>query len=419
MAHVIPEIIDQHVEEAAFLWLLRDGAVRAPHYLLADLAELDNRAVAHLDGLRIAEEPGWEIMSLQLAEIGEVGEVFAAGVIAFEGVERGRIDEVLGVGLRKEEAVRGLVSALGWLSSEMAAKHVKALLASDDPARRRVGIAGAAVHRQVYRKELMAALVDRDPALRARALRAVGELGLGELHQTVRKGFTADDEACRFWAAWSAALLLGDKDGLAILRSTAEGESPFADRALQVALRRMDGTLASAWHKKLAGDKKLARRAVVGAGVIGDPVRIRWLIEQMKVDELARVAGEAFSMITGVHISYDKLEADKPEGFESGPTENPEDENVAMDPDENLYWPDAELVGKWWDQHKGDFTAGTRYLVGKPINVDSLQQVLREGYQRQRIAAALELAIRQPGQPLFEVRAPGHRQQKLLGPVNT
>ena len=38
----------------------------------------------------------------------------------------------------------------------------------------------------------------------------------------------------------------------------------------------------------------------------------------------------------------------------------------------------------------------------------------RIGRQRQRAAAALELAIRQPSQPLFEVRAPGFRQQTIL-----
>jgi hypothetical protein len=40
--------------------------------------------------------------------------------------------------------------------------------------------------------------------------------------------------------------------------------------------------------------------------------------------------------------------------------------------------------------------------------------VLRNGRQRQGAAAPLELAVRQPGQPLFEVRAPGCRQQQML-----
>jgi hypothetical protein len=40
--------------------------------------------------------------------------------------------------------------------------------------------------------------------------------------------------------------------------------------------------------------------------------------------------------------------------------------------------------------------------------------VLRSGYQRQRIAAALELALMRPDRPLFERRAPAFRQQALL-----
>jgi hypothetical protein len=44
-----------------------------------------------------------------------------------------------------------------------------------------------------------------------------------------------------------------------------------------------------------------------------------------------------------------------------------------------------------------------------------LKTVLRDGRQRQRAAAALELAIRQPSQPLFNIAAPGFRQQQILG----
>jgi len=40
---IIEDIVSQHAEEAAFLWLLRDGAVRAPHYNLKDLADLEER----------------------------------------------------------------------------------------------------------------------------------------------------------------------------------------------------------------------------------------------------------------------------------------------------------------------------------------------------------------------------------------
>jgi uncharacterized protein (TIGR02270 family) len=183
---------------------------------------------------------------------------------------------------------------------------------------------------------------------------------------------------------------------------------------MKIALRRMHLAAAYAWQQTLARNPDTMRVAIIGAGVIGDPVSIPWLIEQMTIPALARVAGEAFTMIIGVDIAYEDLEGEWPEGFEAGPTEDPEDENVAMDPDEDLPWPKPDAIHIWWKHHQGQFRSGTRYLLGKPMSRDWLQDVLRNGRQRQRAAAALELAIQQPGQPLFEVRAPGFRQQQLL-----
>ncbi len=85
-----------------------------------------------------------------------------------------------------------------------------------------------------------------------------------------------------------------------------------------------------------------------------------------------------------------------------------------MDPDEDLPWPNPELISDWWNKNKGLFKNGTRYLLGKPITFEHLQQVLRIGFQRQRYAASIELAMMKPGQPLFEVCAPGFRQKQML-----
>ncbi|HEB94602.1 MAG TPA: hypothetical protein ENI94_14340 [Gammaproteobacteria bacterium] len=148
--------------------------------------------------------------------------------------------------------------------------------------------------------------------------------------------------------------------------------------------------------------------------MVGDPVVIPWLIELMTNPELARVAGESFSMITGVDIAYDDLEGEWPDGFETGPTENPQDEDVAMDPDEDLAWPEPDLIQSWWQENSKHFHPGTRYLCGQPISVEHCQKVLRDGYQRQRRAAALELALLQTDAPLFNTRAPGFLQQKWL-----
>jgi uncharacterized protein (TIGR02270 family) len=142
---------------------------------------------------------------------------------------------------------------------------------------------------------------------------------------------------------------------------------------------------------------------------------VPWLISFMNQLPFARMAAASFIMITGVDLPFHGLERKTPDDFNAGPNDNPDDDNVAMDEDDNLSWPDPDLVQKWWETNRSRFQSGTRYLLGKPMTIDWLKTVLRDGRQPHRAAAALELAIRQPGTPLFNVKAPGFRQIELLG----
>jgi uncharacterized protein (TIGR02270 family) len=414
MPKILPKVVDQLAEEAAFLWQLRDAAVSAPHYLLADLVRLDARVEAQLDGLVVVGDPGWDVVR-QALETGEPGEVFAAGVLALESGDAAKVAEVLQIGAATRKAARAVLSALGWLTPESATRHIDLLLASPDLVRKRIGIAASAVHRKSPgRAALQAAFASDDPLLRARALRAAGELGSPDLARALKSHIWEEDTTCRFWAAWSLALVLGDRDALIVLQSMAEEQSPFGERAVNMAMRRLPIRAAKTFQKKLAAIPEKARLAIIAAGALGDAELVPWLIEQMKVPAHALVAGEAFSLMTGVHIAYDKLEGLKPDGFEAGPTEDPTDENVAMDPDENLAWPDVDAIKIWWKARQGSFANGTRYILGQPVGPETLHRALRDAYQRQRAAAALELAILYPGKPLFEVRAPGFRQLEQL-----
>jgi uncharacterized protein (TIGR02270 family) len=135
------------------------------------------------------------------------------------------------------------------------------------------------------------------------------------------------------------------------------------------------------------------------------PVLVSWLINMMTVPALARKAGEAFTNITGADLVEMELAGDEPEGFEAGPTEDPQDEFVEMDADEDLPWPDVNKIAQWWAVHKESFNPHQRYLLGQPISQQNLDHVLMYGKQTQRHAAALELALLSPGHPLAAVRA--------------
>lgn len=409
---IIPNILEQHSEEAAFNWLLRDIAVSEPHYNLADLAYLDDRVEANIDGLRIAGDAGWDICQEAMG-IGEPGEIFTTGVLAFESQIPKRMDAMLDAVEEDVELQRALCSALGWIEFHQMAAPANKILAADPAFLKRIGLSIHAIHRQDIGPALSTYISDPDPLIRSRALKAVGELGRHDLLAMVVDSFDDKDEKCRFYAAWSA-VLLGSNTGIDPLQRVLEAKSVYEQRACELAVRKMDNGEAVQWLDELGRHASSIRLAINGYGALGNPKAIPRLIEMMPVPELARPAGEAFSMITGVDIAYEDLETDPPEDFHAGPTEDPEDEDVDMDPDEDLPWPDPELIGAWWHKNQISFQSGKRYLAGHPISSENCLHVLRDGFQRQRMAAALELALLHPDQPLFEVRAPGYRQQRLL-----
>jgi uncharacterized protein (TIGR02270 family) len=408
---IIPHIVEQHAEEAAFLWLLRDAAVDAPHYDLKDLARLDERVEAHIDGLRVAAEPGWEIALAQLDQHQEASELFAAGVLALESQDQARIDQVIAVVEAVPEATRGLISALGWLRPESLRGLVKSFLDDPSPVRRMLGLAACSVHRIDPHSHLGRLLSDDATIVRARALRLIGELGRADLNQELRNAVQDPDETCRFWAARSAGLT-GER-GLAIpiLKQHAEGEAAFKWRALDLVLRIMPQTEAMAWLRGLNSDPRHARLAVTACGILGDPAFIPWLIARMEIPDLARAAGESFSMITGIDLAYDDLETDAPQNFQAGPTDNPADDNVALDPDEDLPWPDPALLRQWWERESSRFPTGTRHLLGRPLSTEACQHALTAGFQRQRRAAAFELVLARLDAPLFNWRRGARAQQ--------
>jgi uncharacterized protein (TIGR02270 family) len=166
--------------------------------------------------------------------------------------------------------------------------------------------------------------------------------------------------------------------------------------------------------KTLAREPADRRPLIQGVGIAGDVQLIPWLIGLMADDKVARLAGESFSTITGLDLGYLDLERNPPEDFESGPTDDPDDPNVDMDPDESLPWPDQSKIQSWWNANGSSFRAGVRYFVGEPLSPSHCHRVLREGYQRQRRIAAGYLCLLAPGTPLFPTAAPAWRQARWL-----
>lgn len=414
---ILEDVIEEHAEEAAFLWQQREMAVRAPDFDLSDIMEWDERVEAHLDGLRIAGPAGWEIGK----EIGWdlPGEYFTAMAQAIDQGKPEWMKEVMDAAEGDTDATRGVIAALGWADAKQLQGLVKKLLATRNPFGRQLGIAACAVHRVNPGEALADALASDHVGERARALKAVGELGLQNLVKTAEGHIEDENDEVRFCAAWSASLL-GSEPARRILSLFAAADGPRRRHALELTVRLMPPDAAKDWLRQQLRGKDQLRWALLGAGLQGDPFYLEPLFNQFGNEEVARVAGEAFELITGLNIFEHSLEvlveAEAVEELPDEPEELDEeaDDTEELGEDEGLVVPDPEKMRPWLDEHGSRFPAGERYFVGEPLTPEHCAAVLRVGRQRQRRVAALECALAQPGSPLFETRAPGRRQFAAL-----
>jgi uncharacterized protein (TIGR02270 family) len=398
--------------EVVSSWSCRRVASSAPNYSPSQFAELDERLEAHIDGLRLAGADGWVAAEAALTNEGPE-DFFPATVLAIEAGDS-RLDAVLDRARDLPQVAPGIISAFGWVEPKHLAGRVKALLDAREPFRQMLGIAACAVHRRDPGAALTRAVESPSPAVRARALRAAGELGRLELLPQVLRALSDEKKEARFFAARSG-LLLGDR-AAALDAVTAEGLKPGPRQldALALSLRAMEPERAHEWLDQLPSTPDETRLRIIGTGMIGLIRDVPWLIEQLTSPPYARVAGEAFVFITGADVNLDQLEAMPPAGFEDGPTDDPADENVEVPEDIALPWLDGPRVTAWWERHRNRFETSTRYFLGHPAGRDACLTVLSTGFQRQRRAAALQRSLLEPGTPLFNTSAPAWRQQRWL-----
>ncbi|MEJ2622777.1 MAG: HEAT repeat domain-containing protein, partial [Candidatus Thiodiazotropha sp.] len=260
---IIEHIVSQHAEESAFLWLLRDSAIREPHYDLKDLDELESRVSAHLDGLHVAAAEAWPFCEAGLKQA-EAGEVFTAAYVALDQASDAWLDQTLAVVEENPQTLRGLVSALGWLPQQKLQGFVVNWLKSDQPLHRLIGLSACSIQRVDCGGYLKQGVQDRDLAVCARALRNVGEMRRRDLLPLVTEQLANENPSCRFWAAWSATLL-GDEKGLNGLSEFYADQDGFQHRALALGLRVMEKEQAVSWvrdHAKAEGYERAIIEAI-------------------------------------------------------------------------------------------------------------------------------------------------------------
>jgi uncharacterized protein (TIGR02270 family) len=420
-ASIIPAVVDQHAEDVAMHWQNRRLAVDAPHQTLSTLARIDSRLQASLDGVRIAtaNKPLAE-KNAEREEGLSVGYLFTDIVLAVENnamTDLHRcftIAKAMPEGKESADAQEAIQTAFAWVSRADLDLTLPKLLNSSSRFLRHIGFSTCASHQFNLIDSFETALIDSKAAFRAAALSTIAQLCNKTYLPACLAAITDPDQRCAFEAA-RACVLLGNKNSaLPALTNMASIASPYRADALKLLLHIQPPEEVLTTLKPISKDPASIRLLIEAIAISGDPHYVPWLIQQMQDVKLARLAGESFCTVTGISLASAGLETTTPEAFSVGPSDDPNDDDVDLDKDEDLAWPNLEKINQWWRLNHQQYTKGRRYFMGKLPSIDHCTYVLKNGYQRQRKAAALHLSLLQPGTPLFNTSAPAWRQQRAL-----
>jgi uncharacterized protein (TIGR02270 family) len=329
------DILEEHADEAAFLFRIRGLAFVSYRQSLHSLAGLEERLLAHLDGLRVAPELAWELCGDGLGS-DQPGEAFVAGWLALHDDSHAQAAALEGA-LEEPASIEGLSGALRLTRAPGVEARLERLAAKESLPTRALALDALAFRgRPVEPARTRALLESDDSVARMAGVNVAARCRQREFRTLLVDACGSSDE----WLvirALQALAAIGDSNAAGLARVA----SKRADRAGGAAIRLL-GAIGGAQEAAtltalVAGPH--GRVALLALGRLGDPTGVETLIAACDDPKLARAAGHGFEVLTGARLEADRL---------SRPGAPPDTEALELDPDDGLPWPDPERVRGWW-----------------------------------------------------------------------
>jgi len=415
---LIQDIVEEHLDEAAWLWAQRKHALLAPDHDMADTAEWEERLLAHVDGLVEGGAPVAETLLYPTLKDTDPARVSAAALALLNTpAPTKELVRVLlsGAGLERAPAVQ---RALELCEHEGLGELLLPLLRLQD-----AGLRAAALEVLVFREEapdalLAEFLLHEDVRIRIAALR-----GLRVIPRTGKLNLLSQSLASPHPALQQAAIEVGLTLGLrepweACRQAMRASKTP--GREMLVLWAMGGGEEDMNLLVELLRTPQHRADALWALGFSGRVVAAEACLPWLEDEKVARLAGEAFSAITGLRLEGGYVLPPEALPEEPIPLEQEDlDADLSPRPEDNLPLPHPETVTAWWRAERNRFTPGTRYLMGHPFHGEVLWVALARGPMRRRHAWALELAIRSRGACRVPTCALTRRQRGALEQVRS
>lgn len=414
-------IYEEHLDEASFLYEQRGRYLEDAEVTLSDVAGLDARLEAHLDGLALG---GAQAEALCASKVpGEDAGIQHAAVRVFcrTGAREALLEALAAI---QQAEAPSLAAAGAALSAELPRAWIE--VAHAELARCDAKLLGAWARAIGYRglplaAELIAA-AERTGAAPPECAWALGELrpAAGEAFLL---GLLWRGEPAVARAAAIALLKCGSKVGSGEIEVLASQGSPWL--AVPLALSAQSRfSLLSELERQASGEERA--HALLAFGLAGDPRAIPRLLERLGDEELAKPAAAALQLLTGASLTETAV---KPEPKDESVDDDLVEPDESAEPDEPPVRPTTEFRlctdpkrwQEWLEPRNEELGKHERLRMGVPASAASTAAALDGTALPIQLRAWLgdELQIRYGSDLHFHPDLPVAQQRAILAALSS
>ncbi len=339
----IAAIVDQHVEDAAFLWFRRRLEIDGPFLDDTEIGRIDLRLDANLDGLMASGEAGWRKALDRFADYPEAGELFVIAWLAFRHGEKDAVEVAIEAARASgRQGHGGFSGALARVTRESLDGHIGSWLDARDPLLRCFGLAALWHHRIDPGTRLEDLLLNDDKEVRLRALRLAGGLKRRDMLPNIVRLLDSQSPD-EMLAASSALCLLGEaKMAHPAIDRLVLKDAELASLAIELRVLSSSAEQGKRWLQERLGQVHLRVAATAAIGLFGDTAVMPWLIERMREPGHAYAAGRALRDLFAIDFGDTDLFTIEAESL-----------GVDFAQIEDSPLPIADKVEAWWNRDKG------------------------------------------------------------------
>ena len=411
---ILWDIMEEHLEETGYLWGQWEAALDAPDYTLAEVAEVEERLFAHVDGLLVGGPPVAERLLLPALADDDPELVFAAAYSLLSSGVADLADAVVGAMVEADEdQLPAIKRALELAPLDGLERRLRTLATKGKPPVRAAALDALTFHGLEVGGLLTRFLAIKNPVLLQAGLRAARLPGALLLEEHLRRAMDHSNPEVRD-AALEAGLIRGLPAAKERCQALAASRDPGCGHALLLLALAGD----ERDHELIRDCRKMPKLRAAVIWAMGYSVRVsaaELCLRAIDTEDgdIARLAGEAFCSITGLDLEGEGFVApgqpsSRQDPCVEGAMEPQEDELEELapqTPEQMLLRPDCCAVRAWWKEHREQFKDGVRYLYGSPMDKTSLLQALRHAPTRRRHPLALAVTLRTRGAQLLQTRA--------------